>query len=121
MPIMPKIASDERYFMYDSWMVSQFVGKKLDTSSGIDIIGNYRYIYIKSLYDLEFHELSSDFVKNVGTLYSKGSWLIVLSSLSLKLPDRNCGTIPQEIVENLSHNTILIYNSYYSLVFYNAK
>lgn len=120
-PLTPKIASDARYFMYDSWMVSQFVGKKLDTFSGIDIIGSYRYMYIQSFHDLKFHELSSYFVKNLGVLYSKGSWLLVLSSLSLKLPDRNYEPVSQEIVENLSCNTVLIYNSYYSLVFYNTR
>lgn len=115
----PKLASDDRYYMYDSWMVSRFVGESLEASSGIDIIGNHRYAYIQSLYDLKIYELSSEFLKNLDSLYSRGSWLLVLSSLSLKIPDRNCEPLSQVIVEDLDSNTILIYNSYYSFVFYN--
>jgi hypothetical protein len=118
-PLTPKMVSDERYFMYDSWIISHFVGKNLKGYAGINILGFHRYMYIQSLYDLNLYELSSNTIENLETLYSKRSWILILSSLSLKLPDRYTGIVSQETINKLSNNTAIIYNSYYSFVFFN--
>jgi len=116
MPTNPKTASDIYYFMDETYDLSKFIGTYV--SSNITIIGNYRYGYVKAIYDLDFIEMNDYFINSIERYRSLG-WILILSTLSKKAPDRYCSVISNDKYELLDWYINKIYDSSLSIVYEN--
>jgi len=115
-PVSPKSASDSHYYMRETYELANFIGTHIDLNT--TIIGNYRYGFVKSIYDLNFIELSDYFINSIEQ-YREPQWILVLSALSKEAPDRGCSIVPDRVYKLLDRNFNKIYDSSLSFVYEN--
>jgi hypothetical protein len=119
---VPKSVSENSYGIVDSFTVSEFIAENLDPyfRENSMIVGNYRYGYVESIYDLKYEVLSTWFLENISNLLPHSNeylMLLVLSRLSLFLPDRYCDIINNNTWQYMYTYFPLIYNSCQSFTF----
>ncbi len=113
MPTSPKTAFDI-YYMKETYDLSKFIGTYVDQNS--IVIGNYRYGYVKSIFDLNFIELNDYFINSINQ-NRNWDWILVLSILSKNAPDRYSSMLSNHTYEFLNGYYAKIYDSAYSLVY----
>jgi len=104
--------STQYKYGYEALFTSSFIAKFTESFDYKNIIASYRYIYLTSLYGIDYYDLRYIDLKRLREINA----IIILPTEITTLPDSGFGPLPKELVQVLFYDRDILFNSGMSVI-----